>query len=148
MDPLFLIGISVYDEKWKIKDLTGPWQYLLTNISRIPNRIKPEKYYQVQTWSLDEDKETISFFIAVEVENIKEIPIHFSAKKIPKQKYIMFLHKGLANKVGLTYQYIYEEWLPETEYRLPYFYNFEYYGDLHKGPCNEDSISEIYIPVE
>lgn len=148
LGPIHLIGISLYFETWEVNDLTGPWKYFESNISSIQNRIKPEKYYQMQTWSFNNNKETISFFIALEVENINEIPVCFSAKKLPKQKYLKFLHKGYANEVGLTYQYIYDEWLPDSEYRLPYFYNFEYYGDLHKGPCDKDSISEIYIPVE
>ena len=76
------------------------------------------------------------------------INIQFTAKILPKQTYLRFFHHGLANKVGYTYKYIYETWLPDTEYKLPHLYNFEYYGDGHKGPYNEDSVSEIYIPVK
>ncbi|MDA3901511.1 MAG: hypothetical protein PF637_13465 [Spirochaetes bacterium] len=53
-----------------------------------------------------------------------------------------------ANLVGNTYKYIYETFLPETEYKLPYLYNFEQYGERSLGPDNEESISEIYIPIE
>ena len=62
--------------------------------------------------------------------------------------YIKFIHKGLSSKVGYTYQYIYTEWLPETDYKLSYLFNFEYYGEAHKGPFNEESETEIYIPVD
>jgi len=146
--PLYLVGIPFYYELlWK-DDLSNPWQNFMNNISAIPNRIIPEKYYQVQYWFKDQDTGSIFFFIALEVKSIKEIPIQFTAKILPKQTYLKFLHHGLSNKVGYTYQYIYETWLPETEYKLPYFYNFEYYGDKFKGPYNKESISEIYIPVE
>lgn len=41
--------------------------------------------------------------------------------------------------------------LPESYYQvqfwLPHLFNFEYYGREYKGPFDEDSISEIYIPV-
>ena len=79
---------------------------------------------------------------------MEKIPVHFTAKIIPRQKYLRFFHRGLSARVGETYRYIYEKWLPQSEYRLPYQYNFEFYGELYKGPCTEDSISEIYIPVK
>ncbi len=59
-----------------------------------------------------------------------------------------YIHKGLACNVGLTYRYIYETWLPQSDYKLPLAYNFEYYGKNHFGPDNEESESEIYIPIE
>lgn len=146
--PIHLAGIPFYYELGQVDDLSSPWQKLLDNVSSIPDRIIPEKYYQLQYWFADQDAESIFFYIALEVHSFLDMPIQFTAKVIPKQKYLKFLHKGFSNKVGLTYQYIYEEYLPETEYKLPHLFNFEYYGPEHKGPYDEESVSEIYIPVE
>jgi AraC family transcriptional regulator len=146
--PLYLVGIPFYYEMlWK-EDLLNPWERFTANISLIPDRIVPEKYYQVQYWFKDQDQGSIFFFIALEVTRIREIPIQFTAKILPRQKYLKFLHHGYSNKVGFTYKYIYEIWLPDSHYKLPYLFNFEYYGDEHKGPYNEESVSEIYIPVD
>lgn len=148
MDSLYLVGLPFYYEpEWK-NDLLNPWENMIKNIDVIPEKLKPEKYFQLQYWFPDQDPGSIFFFLAVQVNNIIEIPVQFTAKIIPRQRYLKFLHKGLSNKVGNTYQYIYEKWLPETEYKLPHLYNFEYYGDQHKGPYNEESVSEIYIPVK
>ena len=148
VDSILLVGIPFYyDLKWK-NDLSLQWEIFLNNISLIPDRIVPEKYYQLQYWFHDQDPDSIFFFIAAEVTSINEIPIQLTAKILPKQQYLKFYHKGFSNKIGYTYQYIYEKWLPETEYKLPYLYNFEHYGKEHKGPYNEESISEIYIPVK
>jgi AraC family transcriptional regulator len=148
MGPIYLVGLPFYYELGQADDLSSPWQKLIENIAAIPDRIIPEKYYQVQYWFADQDEGSIFFYIALEVHSFNDIPIQFTAKVLPRQTYLKFLHKGFSNKVGLTYQYIYEEYLPETDYKLPHLFNFEYYGPEHKGPYNEESVSEIYIPVE
>lgn len=148
MDSIQLVGIPFYYELCFKKDLLNPWQNLIDHVSAIPHKIFPEKYYQVQYWFPEQDAGSLFFFIAVEVDQYKDIPIQFTAKTIPEHQYLKFLRIGTAENICFIYQYIYEEWLPETSYKLPYLFNFEYYGDLSEGLCNEDSISEIYIPVE
>lgn len=148
LGPVYLVGLPFYYELGQVDDLSSPWQKLLDNAAAIPDRIIPEKYYQVQYWFADQDTESIFFYIALEVNSYKDIPVQFTAKSLPRQTYLKFLHKGFSNKVGLTYRYIYEQYLPETDYKLPHLFNFEYYGPEHKGPYNEESVSEIYIPVE
>lgn len=146
--PILLVGLPFYYEmEWK-NDLTNPWQKLINNISLLTDRITPERYYQVQYWFADQDAGSLFFFLGIQVKQIQEIPIQFTAKILPRQNYLKFLHTGRSNTVGKTYEYIYEKWLPETEYSLPHLFNFEFYGDRFKGPYSDDSISEIYIPVE
>ncbi|MBI9102282.1 MAG: AraC family transcriptional regulator [Spirochaetales bacterium] len=145
--PLHLIGMPLYFNQDMPEDLSVPWKAFANNTESIIDRVKPEKYYQVQYWFPNQDYGSIFFFLAIEVEAFKNIPIQFTAKTLPAQKYLRFYHRGFSNKVGLTYEYIYNTYLPETEYKLPHLFNFEYYPPDHKGPYNEDSLSEIYIPV-
>ena len=65
LGPLKLIGISVYDENCRIKDLTAPWQNLMSRVSGIPARLRPERYYQVQTWFEDTEPELIDVFYSL-----------------------------------------------------------------------------------
>lgn len=148
LDPIHLVGIPFYYDMCFKEDLLNPWQNLVNNVSAVSNKVIPERYYQVQYWFPEQDEGTIYFFIAVQVLNFDDIPIQFTAKTIPGLQYLKFLHVGQSRNVCFTYQYIYEEWLPETGYKLPQLFNFEYYGDRHKGPYDDDSISEVYIPVE
>ena len=145
--PLRLIGMPLYYNQDMPEDLSAPWQAFVNNTGAIKTRFKPEKYYQVQYWFPNQDYGSIFFFLAIEVESFEDIPIQFTAKTLPEQKYLRFYHKGFSNKVGLTYEYIYNTYLPDTDYKLPHLFNFEYYPPEHKGPYNENSISEIYIPV-
>ncbi|TYQ12716.1 UNVERIFIED_CONTAM: AraC family transcriptional regulator [Acetivibrio alkalicellulosi] len=142
-----LVGIPFYYDLSMGNDLTEHWSLLTQNISVIPNVKKPFKFYQLQFWFPDQDNDSIYFYVAIEVDELEFIPIQLTAKTIPNQTYLKFRHKGLANQVGHTYQYIYEEWLPASDYKLPGHFNFEYYGAEYLGPYNENSVSEIYIPI-
>jgi AraC family transcriptional regulator len=146
--PLHLVGLPFYYDTCRVNDLSKPWSQLTRNIAFIKSRVRPEKYYQMQYWFPDQDTDSMFFFIALEVESLDEIPVQFTAKTLPRMHYLKFFHKGLSGQVGRTYQFIYDKWLPETSYKLPHFFNFEYYGDRHLGPYNEESVSEIYIPVK
>jgi AraC family transcriptional regulator len=146
--PLYLVGIPFFYDVSMIDDLSDAWAQLINNNHLIKNKTTPENYFQVQYWFEDQDKESIFFFVAVEVTSYEDVPMQFTTKTLPKHKYLKFKHKGLSNKVGETYNYIYEKWLPDTNYKLPHTFNFEYYGPEHLGPYNEESVSEIYIPVK
>lgn len=148
LDEINLIGIPFYYDLSMKNDLSDQWTLLIQNISLISNVKEPAEFYQLQFSYPNQDNDKIYFYIAVVVDKIEHVPIHFTAKTIPAQRYYKFRHKGLANEVGHTYRYIYEEWLPSTEYKLPGYFNFEYYGEEYLGPYNKSSISDIYIPVE
>ncbi len=149
LEEIKLIGISVF-----VKDndkgiiITELWAKFLNQYNEIKNRIIPEKFYQVQFWSNNQELNGLFFFIGVEVDSCQYDSLSFVSKIIPKAKYLRFIHKGFSNKVGYTYKYIYNQFLPDTDYKLTLPYNFEYYGKRYKGPYNENSESEIYIPVE
>lgn len=142
-----LVGIPFYYHIMLKNDLSEPWSHLINQLSNIKNVIKPERFYQLQYWFPDQDNESIYFFVGIEVSAYKDIPIQLTAKTIPKHQYLRFYHKGYSNQVGHTYQYIYNSYLPNSPYKLPHLFSFEYYGQEHLGPYNEESISEIYIPV-
>ncbi|MCK5128661.1 MAG: AraC family transcriptional regulator [Clostridiales bacterium] len=148
LEPIYLVGLPFYYDMNQLNDLSDPWSQLTKNISGIENKMSPEKYYQLQYWFPNQDSDSIFFYIALEVTSYNNVPVQFTSKTIPKHHYLKFSHKGYSSHVGQTYQFIYEKWLPETSYKLPYFFNFEFYGDEHLGPYNEESVSEIYIPVK
>jgi AraC family transcriptional regulator len=63
--------------------------------------------------------------------------------------YARFLHKGPYENFQETYSYIFNEWLPESNYRLRDDPCFEIY--LNKDPRRtkpENLKTEIYLPIE
>ncbi len=144
-----LVGISFFiSDDTKITSLSKEWNCFFNEVGTIRNKTIPECYYQVQYWSDNQELGGLYFFTGTEVTEATDVNPLFVVKMIPKGKYLRFIHKGLSNKVGYTYNYIYTQFLPETDYKLTKPFNFEYYGEKYKGPCNEQSESDIYIPVE
>jgi len=143
-----LAGISffVHNED-EVEDLSREWTLFLNEVHTIRAKITPERFYQVQFWSDNQDLNGLYFFTGVEITQAENINPLFVLKTIPAGKYLRFIHKGLANKVGYTYKYIYNQFLPNTEYKLNIPFNFEHYGEKCLGPYNEHSESEIYIPI-
>jgi AraC family transcriptional regulator len=144
-----LVGISFFiNDNSKVNDLSKEWGRFINEVHTIKNLKKPECYYQVQFWSEKQDLGGMFFFTGVEVLKIQDTNPLFVIKTIPAGNYLRFIHRGLANKVGYTYKYIYNQFLPDTNYSLIKPFNFEYYGEKCLGPYNENSESEIYIPVD
>lgn len=143
-----LVGTSffVHNDN-ELNDLSKEWGLFMNEVGTIKNVIKSERYYQVQYWSDNQDLNGMYFFTGIEVSKLEDINPLFVIKTIPAGKYLRFIHRGLANKVGYTYKYIYNQFLPNTDYVLNKPFNFEYYGEKCLGPYNEDSESEIYIPI-
>lgn len=147
LDSIFLVGLAVL-EGCSPTVITRLWAHFPQEIASIPNRIIPERYYQVVFWPDQYDLDGSFLMCAVEVTDLNRINLNLVGKHLPPARYLRFIHKGLSCKVGLTYKYIYESWLSRSDYRLSLPYNFELYGEKFLGPDNPESESEIYIPVE
>jgi AraC family transcriptional regulator len=144
-----LVGISFFiSDDTEITSLTKEWNRFINEVGTIKNKTVPECFYQVQYWSDNQELGGLYFFTGTEVTEVTNLNPLFVVKIIPKGKYLRFIHKGFSNKVGYTYNYIYTQFLPETDYKLTKPFNFEYYGEKYKGACNDQSESEIYIPIE
>ena len=145
----FLVGVSYFKSgNLKELDLSMEWNTFMKKVHLIVNKTTPEHYYQIQYWSENQDVEGMHFFIGVKVNDIKEVNPQFVIKIIPQGTYLKFIHKGVSRNVGYTYRYIYNEFLPDTDYRLLMPFNFEYYGKDYLSPYKEQSESYLFIPVE
>jgi AraC family transcriptional regulator len=144
---IYLVGLTALEHP-STQLITELWSHFPMEVPMIQNRILPEKYYQIVFWPDQYDLDGVFLMCAVEVTDLNRVNLNLVGKHIPPARYLRFIHKGLSCKVGLTYKYIYESWLPKSDYRLSLPYNFEVYGDKFLGPENPLSESEIYIPVE
>jgi AraC family transcriptional regulator len=147
LDSIYLVGLATLDRSSPAL-ITELWAHFPNEINLIQNRIIPEKYYQVVFWPDQYDLDGCFLMCAVEVTALNKVNLNLVGKHIPPARYLRFIHKGFSCKVGLTYKFIYESWLPQSNYRLSLPYNFEVYGEKFLGPDNPESESEIYIPVE
>lgn len=83
---------------------------------------------------------------AVEVSDLGQIPDCMTHFVSPPGEYAIFIHKGPASEGPKTYQYIFKEWLPHSEYALDHRPHFAVMGDKYKHN-QPDSEEELWIPV-
>lgn len=148
LEKKIIVGTSYFiDGNLKKLELSSEWNSFLKSVDGIACKNQSEQYYQIQYWTDNQIGEGMHFFIGVEVSSLENVHPGFAVKIIPQGKYLQFIHKGLSKNVGHTYRYIYEEFLPDSAYKLTLPFNFEYYGPNYISPYKEDSESHLLIPI-
>jgi AraC family transcriptional regulator len=99
----------------------------------------------IQTEEYATSKE-YTVFAGIQVSEPPTTPINFFYKELPKTKYAVFKLKGNDFVTGL--EYIYNTWLPTSEYKESQGYMLLRYDEKTKGLDDPDCILEAYIPVE
>ena len=84
---------------------------------------------------------------AVEVSEFSTIPLGMETHTLPSGLYAVFLYKGASNAGTNAFKYIFETWLPCSDYELDNRPHFEILGERYKNndPSSEE---EIWIPVK
>jgi AraC family transcriptional regulator len=82
----------------------------------------------------------------VEVTDFDTIPEGMENFTLPSGQYAVFIHKGSWVDTSL-FQYIFNVWLPNSEYILADRPHFEILGAKYAN-SNPDSEEEIWIPIE
>jgi AraC family transcriptional regulator len=61
--------------------------------------------------------------------------------------YAVFQYKGLSSGSAAFYQYIYSDWIPNSEYQIDNRPHFEVLGEKYKNndPTSEE---EVWIPIK
>ncbi|MGA1978243.1 MAG: GyrI-like domain-containing protein [Bacteroidales bacterium] len=84
---------------------------------------------------------------AVEVSQLGSIPESMEPLFLEGGLYAVFIHKGTAASGSKTFRYIFETWLPASDFILDGRPHFEILGAKYKNddPASEE---EIWIPVK
>jgi AraC family transcriptional regulator len=128
--------------------MTEIWYQFENEISDIKNKVEPGRYYSISFFPVEWELNGFYHMVAVEVTDFEEMNPILVGKTIPPSKYVKFIHKGRANKVNLTYDYIFQTWLPQSKRHLSHPIIFEYYPPTYRGPDDDESESEIYLPIK
>lgn len=81
----------------------------------------------------------------VEVANFDNLPNDMQTFVLPTGLYAVFDYKGLHTD-NTIFQYIFEKWLPSSDYILDNRPHFEVLGNKYKNN-DPDSEEEIWIPI-
>ncbi|MCX6230387.1 MAG: GyrI-like domain-containing protein [Bacteroidetes bacterium] len=127
------------------------WHSFMSQRDKIRNNIGTA-LYSVEVYAHDfflsfDTGRSFDKWAAIEVSVIDSIPEGMESLIIPEGSYAVFLHKGPASEGGKTYHYIFDTWLPNSEYLLDNRPHFAVMGSKYKYEA-ADSEEEIWIPIK
>jgi Uncharacterized protein conserved in bacteria len=128
------------------------WQSFMPRRSEIQN-LANKFLYSVQLFDSEKYFERFSpeaefdKWAAVEVSDNSNIPAELEILTIPKGEYAVFEYKGPANAALPFFQYIFQTWIPASEFAVDNRPHFALMGEKYRGN-NPDSEEEIWVPVK
>jgi AraC family transcriptional regulator len=135
-------------EKNNIGEKLPPlWQQFLARLSTIRNTVGGTCYGIVRQLQENSDSDELEYFCAIEVAGPTNIPQGMLAITNPAATYAKFTHKGAANLIDDTVNYIYSTWLPQSGKRHTYAADLEFYGAGYSATSNE-SVMHYAIPID
>lgn len=97
--------------------------------------IEPEDYDKNRKFDI---------FVGLQVKNFEFLPLEMYAKSFPKTKYLFFT----TQYTGEETEYIFKEWLPQSDYEQSYPYIMQTYSPKRwKGETDPESLMDWYIPI-
>ncbi len=87
-----------------------------------------------------------TFMAAVSVKSAANVPEGMIFHTVKGGDFAVFEHHGKIEEVGMTYMYIFGEWLPKSGYTYASNDSFEKYDKRFKHD-SADSVMEIWVPV-
>ncbi|WP_338039340.1 GyrI-like domain-containing protein [Maribacter litopenaei] len=144
-----LIGVSCHMSISNNK--TGKlWKGFRQRVSEISHMVSSDsislQYYPEDYFTYFDPRRNFVKWAAVEVSKETDIPKGMQCLKVPAGRYAVFEYKGPSNDSGI-FQYIYNEWLPQSLYRLGHRPHFEVLGEKYKNN-DPNSEEEIWIPID
>ena len=101
----------------------------------------PPKRLDLETY----EPGAFEYVSACEVDSDQDIPEGMVYREVPEYKYLVFTHHGKLDKLGDTYKYIFETWIPQSTYKThPDKFDMEIYSDEF---IDDSEILKFYIYV-
>lgn len=127
------------------------WKSFMPIRHEIQNNIGTELYsvevYPALFFDSFNPGATFEKWAAVEVRDFNSVPETMETLLSPEGLYAVFVHKGPASEGPKTYQYIFQTWLPGSDYALDNRPHFAIMGEKYKQ-YDADSEEELWIPVK
>jgi AraC family transcriptional regulator len=127
------------------------WQTFMPRRKEITNSVGDELYsievYAPQFFDKFDPEAEFEKWAAVEVSGFENIPEDMETIVLPQGLYAVFLHKGPASDGAKTYRYIFDEWMPNSEYLIDQRPHSAVMGEKYKHE-DPDSEEELWIPVK
>ncbi|MBG6111282.1 AraC family transcriptional regulator [Flavobacterium sp. CG_23.5] len=127
------------------------WQNFMPRRKEIQNYIGTNLYsmqiYDSLYFNNFDPKTEFEKWATIEVTDFDIVPAELETVTVPSGLYAVFTHKGDASMAPKTFEYIFTNWLPNSDYLLDNRPHFEILGEKYKNndPTSEE---EIWIPIQ
>ena len=128
------------------------WQGFMSRRKEIGNPlskdlISMQVYDRLLSFTEFNDTTQFEKWAVVEVKDYAKIPEGMVSYTLSGGLYAVFVHRGLPSSFPRTAQYIFGEWLPNSEYQLDHREHFEIMGSKYR---NNDPSSEegVWVPIK
>jgi len=124
--------------------IPSQWQRFIPHLDHIPGQIGGIAY---GVSCNGDDAGSFDYVCGVEVKDFLRIPADWSRVRIAEQKYAVFAQRDHISTIRSTWNTIWNEWLPNSEYEVADAPDFERY-DEHFNSTTGIGGFEIWIPVK
>ncbi|WP_046758714.1 GyrI-like domain-containing protein [Kordia jejudonensis] len=128
------------------------WKRFMQNRKSVKNTIGTDLYsiqiYDDLSYFKNFNPHTeFTKFAMIEVTDFEEIPDEMESLIIESGLYAVFIYSGLPQDFPAFANYIFGEWLPNSEYELDNRPHFEVLGEYY-NPTSKNSQEEVWIPIK
>lgn len=146
-EPLKVVGMKIRTTLAENR-IQGLWNEFIKRMPELDEVAVPECSLGICTFvDSDDDEDAFEYMAARVVKNDSLIPEGMIFCLLPAQEVAVFTHQGSLDNLSDTYDYIYNEWLPENEYEIADADEIEWY-DRRFNFGQENSQMDIHIPIK
>lgn len=125
------------------------WRSFMTNRKQVKHASLDELFsvqvYSNSYFSAFNPHILFEKWAAIEVSEVSDLPVDMELLSIPPGLYAVFHYKGLSSD-PTVFEYIYNNWLPNSNFELENRPHFEVLGRKYQNN-HPESEEEIWIPV-
>lgn len=145
---MLMAGFQVLDTM-EHEALMGCWNQFMGVVEQLP--ADPQApYYGINFFTADynpQEHTGFGYMACVPVLKSEGIPEGVVLRKIPARDYIVFEHKGPLMYLEQSFNYIFNQYLPQGKHKALYADLLEVY-DCRFNAESPDSVIEIWVPVQ
>ena len=147
LEALHLVGVVFYGDPKEGK-FGDAWHRFMQVEKLVTHRVNEKTSYGVEIYGPEFSQSMVwTYFPAVAVSSLEDIPAPMLGKTLPASKYAVFTVTGGLAKISEVFHYAYMEWMPASGYEVAYPFDFELYDERYHGDV-PDSVIDLYIPIK
>lgn len=140
---ILAIGIELSGSYRKLKQMGELWQTFKERVEEIPNILNLERAIGV----VHGREKNFTYFAAIEVENLGDVPSGMIPIIIPARTYAVFTHKGKQEKFNETVVAA-KNLLTQSSYKIDHnAFWLEIYDDHRFQPNSTNSECDVCFPL-